>query len=1077
MSAITKIRFQNRIHWLTILAMTFITFSILVVALLPQSVNPAYASPAQQTITYTPDNSTNFPNPERGFYWANGPFTNDTLWLTDPWVRAHIEGNTTTPSLRQQGISMVRQVYSLSLYRAGSTVQNGILVKTTDQPIPQWYLDKMTKDFAYARKQGLKVIVKFVYTWNIAYTGPEDGSLAVFTTHAAQLKPILKANADVIAWMEEGFVGYFGEWHDSTNGHMPTLTLNLTPSGKKIFNAMFDLLPANRMWAARYVQQISQVLGKSPITAAAAYKGTPLARVGYSNTGWRYDVTDFGSWSEDPVNRANAQAYAQSQMAWTLTTGEPAGTSSDDPTYGLDGAGALADILTFHWSGCAVNQSDALADGVYTAWKNSGHYDQIARRLGYRVRLNSATLPTTLNAGDTFSMSMSLTNDGAARLVNPRLVEIILRNQATGAKHVMNITPGLDVRAWLPGSAETKTLTLTSTLSTNLPAGVYDILLNFPDPFASLHNQPAYSLRLANTAIWEASSGYNKLNASLTIANNNTRTIINNERGFYYGYPYDPSGTDPFSSTTWADIGAFVGLRHVDQMTQMQPAAIKAVHGRTNNFFAGDDTGYAYFPYSALKQFEAAEIAAGRDPIFVTATYQGKQRPVVFIRQMPTDTGWKWMETVNVRDPRFIQFFYQDYLMNTIKIPGLSNQWYSFDECGFFYEDFGVVDDNGVFIPNVTWDAPFPQNDDEWVDATTTLLSSLKTMDPTLKFLCNGPNASTPQKRTAVAQQLDGLLVEDFLGEYQATQPWGADNLADRFADVRGDYLTKLQFYQPRPSSASAVDEIRSFYCAYAIFSGPNSFFGPLDPTSTETNPAYWQTIKLALGAPVSAPSFTVDAAAENYGARVYRRTFEHGIAFLNWTGKSQTITLPTNKAFVDKNGNPIKQLQLAYREGGYVLLAPTISLTLNSGFEIYTGTSKIPTDWAASKNFSPLDGKNTLRKFGAYSVKLNGAGTAVKTLTQTKNINGVAGDLFILSYWVAGSSLPSAGKCMGQVFLYNGTTLKAIKTLPCPSGTYTFTQKKIILSAPTAYTRAVIKFTFSKTRGSVWLDAVSLMR
>ena len=657
MSTLNNKNEQKYIRWMPILAMSLGALILGSFAIFTQAIPQVNAGPAQQTINYIADDTTNFPNPERGFYWANEPFTNDTMWLTDPWVRAFIEGNATTPSLRAQGISMVRQVYSLSLYRAGSTVQNGVPVKTTDQPIPQAYLDKMTKDFAYARSKGLKVIVKFVYNWNFSYTGRQDGSLAIFKIHAAQLKPIIKANADVIAWMEEGFVGYFGEWHDSTNGHMPVLTLDLAPSGKEIFNTMFDLLPANRMWAARYVQQIIQVLGPTPITGTTAYKNTPLARVGFSNTGWRYDVTDFGTWSEDPTERASAQAYAQTQMGWTLTTGEPAGVSTSEPTYGLDGAGALADVLAFHWSGCAMNQGDAQNDGVYDAWKNSGHYDQIARRLGYRFRLNSATLPTALNAGDSFTASLNLTNDGAAPLVNPRQVEIILRNHATGAKYVLNIDPGQDARAWLPASSETKTISLKSNLPTGMPAGVYDILLNLPDPYASLHNLPAYSIRLANQTTWEASTGYNNLQASLAVANINTRTVINNQRGFYYGYPFDPTVTDPFSSKAWANIGAFVGLRHVDQMMLMQPTAIKAVHGRLNHFFPEDDGGYSYFPYAALKQFEATEIAAGRDPIFVTAAYQGKQRPVVFVRKETTDTGWKWLETVNVRDPRFIQFF------------------------------------------------------------------------------------------------------------------------------------------------------------------------------------------------------------------------------------------------------------------------------------------------------------------------------------------------------------------------------------------------------------------------------------
>jgi uncharacterized repeat protein (TIGR01451 family) len=154
----------------------------------------------------------------------------------------------------------------------------------------------------------------------------------------------------------------------------------------------------------------------------------------------------------------------------------------------------------------------------------------------------------------------------------------------------------------------------------------------------------------------------------------------------------------------------------------------------------------------------------------------------------------------------------------------------------------------------------------------------------------------------------------------------------------------------------------------------------------------------------------------------------------------------------------------------------------VNGGFNIYAGTSKIPTSWTASTNFSATDGKDTIlanRKEGTASVKIANTTAVIKTLTQTLSpLSGAAGDPFIFSYWVKGSALPAAGLCQAQVLFYNGAALKGTKTLACGlTGTFAYKQKTLSFTAPTSYTSVKIVFTFSKATGTVWFDAVSLLR
>ena len=43
----------------------------------------------------------------------------------------------------------------------------------------------------------------------------------------------------------------------------------------------------------------------------------------------------------------------------------------------------------------------------------------------------------------------------------------------------------------------------------DMASGEYKLYLNLPDPYESIHNDPRFSIRLANENVWEAETGYN----------------------------------------------------------------------------------------------------------------------------------------------------------------------------------------------------------------------------------------------------------------------------------------------------------------------------------------------------------------------------------------------------------------------------------------------------------------------------------------------------------------------------------------------------------------------------------------
>jgi surface protein len=162
-------------------------------------------------------------------------------------------------------------------------------------------------------------------------------------------------------------------------------------------------------------------------------------------------------------------------------------------------------------------------------------------------------------------------------------------------------------------------------------------------------------------------------------------------------------------------------------------------------------------------------------------------------------------------------------------------------------------------------------------------------------------------------------------------------------------------------------------------------------------------------------------------------------------------------------------------------------NLLRNGGFNAYVGTSLIPQYWVAL-NFSANDGKNTNPLYlseGSASVQIH-AIASPKTLSQTILLNGAKGDALTFSFWVKGNTTSVVKSCMGQVLLYKNNHLTGpgtpdilvgTQTLPCPTGTYAFTQKNLSFTAPAAFYKIVVKFSYSGATGTVWFDNAGLFK
>ena len=132
--------------------------------------------------------------------------------------------------------------------------------------------------------------------------------------------------------------------------------------------------------------------------------------------------------------------------------------------------------------------------------------------MGYRFQLVSATFQETAKINGQMSVKLQIRNAGFAPLYNERHAYIVFKNGNKTYSALLQSDP----RSWLP-NGEITTVDEQITVPA-LPEGTYQLYLYLPDAYASLAANPAYAVRFANTGVWEASTGMNKLNATVTIA-------------------------------------------------------------------------------------------------------------------------------------------------------------------------------------------------------------------------------------------------------------------------------------------------------------------------------------------------------------------------------------------------------------------------------------------------------------------------------------------------------------------------------------------------------------------------------
>ena len=483
------------------------------------------ANAQRADVTYE-ESDEDFPNPERGFYIPLDTHGGNFVPLnSEKLISDRIE-------LKKHG-SARYAVYSTLLYRGY------VLDSFVNKPLSESFLTNLDNDFKAVRDAGIKMILRFAYT-NKTHSGNcrdkekicppyGDASKQVMLNHIAQLKPIFRKNADVIAVLQEGFIGIWGEnyytdyFGDPSDNGAGKINDENWHDRNDILKALLDALPKERMVQVR-TPQIKQkfvygpqaAVDSKPATDKIAFDFSDRSRISFHNDCFLASIDDYGTYfdygsSATPKQSANEvlRKYVEADSRFGPVGGETCDDAFSPANDCAPAGHAEEEMRAMHYSFL----NTAYNNTVNNDWDSLGCMNSIKKNLGYRFVLRKGNFPKEIKAGKQFMFSIDLENKGYASPFNPRPLIFVLRNQQTGKEYFISCKT--DILRWFSGKINWRE---TLRLPSDIIPGQYKLLLHFADASASVSKRPEYAIRLANRNVWEEKTGFNYLNFIIKVS-------------------------------------------------------------------------------------------------------------------------------------------------------------------------------------------------------------------------------------------------------------------------------------------------------------------------------------------------------------------------------------------------------------------------------------------------------------------------------------------------------------------------------------------------------------------------------
>lgn len=453
----------------------------------------SYALSGQEsTVNYLPT-SVEIANPERG--WYHHTQTRDAGY-------SKLKAQQLADYRENENVTLILRLFYLDGF-------------VDQENISEEYLTNMQSDFDSIRAAGIKCIVRFAYSSN-QNAEVWDATPEIVFSHIEALTDVLQANSDVIAVVQAGFIGVWGEWYYTKNfAGMNNIPDETDQQNRRLLvEKLLGVFPENIVVQGRtpaIMKNIVQTV--DAITEEESFDGSIKSRVGHHNDCFLANASDYGTYTNIDLDIS----YLNQSTKYTIAGGE----TCDGSNQYSDCDRAAERIKELHWTYLNKDYNKT----VLNKWKDQGCFNEINLSLGYRIYLTTATLSDSVSPGSNLNLSLTFNNVGYAAPTQYKPIQLVLTHTENKSELELPYTgTNDDVRYWLPGEIKLDGQVL---IPSTLDEANYSIGLQLPDQDENLAKNAAYSIQLANAGLWDADNGQNSLNIIVSVGNGGMGSLPN----------------------------------------------------------------------------------------------------------------------------------------------------------------------------------------------------------------------------------------------------------------------------------------------------------------------------------------------------------------------------------------------------------------------------------------------------------------------------------------------------------------------------------------------------------------------
>ncbi|CAG2240024.1 INO80Q [Mytilus edulis] len=356
-----------------------------------------------------------------------------------------------------QGSSLMLRMYSLNEFADGA-------------PITQDFLQKLEQDFKAAKDAGWSLVLRFMYqnSLDTQYNPQSEPTIAQIKEHIKQLAPVIARYDGVVVAVQAGFHGEYGLWY--------TPGTNSTKQDTAIIDTLLTELPSTM---PVQVAHPDYKTGKMTIERIGHFHECLLEG----------DTNDLKHAFPDLSTDTGALSYLTNDTETSVIGGKtchPGDTTKPPRNLCIDSEKLFKSLhLTY------LNINDP--DEAIKNYKKYGCFKTLSDVMGYRLALESVTIPDNVNVNTPVCVGITLSNRGYASPFRQYNVSIVLQNTVNNSIVYEAAIP-TDTTRWLPGSDIHLKQPLTSQLTLKL-----EQLTRFLEP--NLGDNTDYFVVLANSKL------------------------------------------------------------------------------------------------------------------------------------------------------------------------------------------------------------------------------------------------------------------------------------------------------------------------------------------------------------------------------------------------------------------------------------------------------------------------------------------------------------------------------------------------------------------------------------------------